>query len=237
MPRSASSQTTLTFAGCLEGARTIFPLMPGLIVFAMAFGAAAAQKGLSLTEAGLFSGLVFAGLAQMVALEGWSTHWTAASLLALGFLTMTVNMRHVLMAAALRPWFAPLPAWQSYSSLVLLADNNWALAMRYHTQGGWDAGYFIGSGFVTWAIWVIGTLAGHVIGGGIPDPKAVGVDLVVPAFFIAMLLPNWRGRREAVGWGVAAGVSILVSFVLPGWWFIVIGALAGAFAGGFTDER
>ncbi len=237
MPRSAHTQTTLTLAGCLDGARTIFPLMPGLVVFAMAFGAAAAQKGLSLAEAGLFSGLVFAGLAQMVALEGWSTHWTAASLLALGLLTMTVNMRHVLMAASLRPWFAPLPAWQSYSSLVLLADNNWALAMRYHAQGGWDVGYFIGAGFVTWVIWVLGTLAGHVVGGGIPDPKAVGVDLVVPAFFIAMLLPNWRGRREAVGWGVAAAVAIVVSFLLPGWWFIVIGALAGALAGGFTDER
>ncbi|MDQ0507183.1 AzlC family ABC transporter permease [Xanthobacter agilis] len=237
MPHSDHPPTTLTLAGFFDGARTIFPLMPGLVVFAMAFGAAAAQKGLSLTEAGLFSGLVFAGLAQMVALEGWSTHWTAASLLALGFLTMTVNMRHVLMAAALRPWFAPLPAWQSYSALVLLADNNWALAMRYHTQGGRDAGYFIGAGFITWVIWVIGTLAGHVVGGGIPDPKAVGVDLVVPAFFIAMLLPNWRGRREAVGWGVAATVAIVTSFVLAGWWFIVIGALAGAVAGGFTDER
>lgn len=237
MPRSQHPPTTITLAGCLDGARTIFPLMPGLVVFAMAFGAAAAQKGLSLVEAGLFSGLVFAGLAQMVALEGWSNHWTAASLLALGFLTMTVNMRHVLMAAALRPWFAPLPAWQSYSSLALLADNNWALAMRYHAQGGWDAGYFIGSGLVTWLIWVVGTLAGHVVGGGIPDPKAVGVDLVVPAFFIAMLLPNWRGRREAVGWGVAALAAVAASFLLPGWWFVVIGALAGAVAGGFTDER
>lgn len=237
MPHTTHPKTSLTLAGCLDGARTIFPLMPGLAVFAMAFGAVAAQKGLSLVEAGLFSGLVFAGLAQMVALEGWATHWTASALLALGFLTMTVNLRHVLMAASLRSWFAPLPAWQSYSSLLLLADNNWALAMRYHAQGGWDVGYYIGSGLVTWAIWVLGSLAGHVVGGVIPDPKAVGVDLVVPAFFIAMLLPNWKGRREAVGWGVAAGVAVLTSFLLGGWWFIVIGALAGALAGGFTDER
>ena len=173
----------------------------------------------------------------MVALEGWSQHWSASALLALAFLTFTVNMRHVLMAAALRPWFAPLPAWQTYPSLLLLADNNWAAAMRYYTLGGRDAGFFVGSGFVTWSVWVAATALGHLAGGGVPDAKAVGIDLVVPAFFIAMLLPNWRGRREAVAWGVAAAVSVTVSFVLAGWWFIVVGALAGALAGGFVDDE
>ncbi|MFS8036168.1 AzlC family ABC transporter permease [Xanthobacter sp. AM11] len=226
----------LTLSGCLQGARAMLPLMPGIAAFGMAFGAASVQKGFSFAEASLSSALVFAGLAQMVALEGWTQHWSAATLVALGFLTFTVNMRHVLMAAALRPWLGPLPAWQSYCALLLLADNNWAASLRYHAEGGDDAGYFVGSGFLTWVVWVLATMAGHIIGGGIPDPKAIGIDLVVPAFFVAMLLPNWKGRREAVGWGVAAAVSIAVSFVLPGWWFIVIGALAGAFAGGFTDD-
>lgn len=215
----------------------MLPLMPGIAAFGAAFGAASVQKGFSLFEATLSSALVFAGLAQMVALEGWTAHWTPAGLLALGFLTFTVNMRHVLMAASLRPWLGPLPAWQSYPGLLLLADNNWAASMRYHAEGGTDAGFFLGSGLITWVVWIIATMAGHAVGGSIPDPKVVGIDLVVPAFFVAMLLPNWKGRREAVGWGVAAAVSIAASFLLGGWWFIVIGALAGAVAGGFTDER
>ncbi|MDE1571025.1 AzlC family ABC transporter permease [Aquabacter sp. P-9] len=212
------------------------PLMPGLSVFGMAFGAAAAQKGFTLFEASLSSALVFAGLAQMVALEGWTRTWTPAGLLALGLLTFTVNMRHLLMAASMRPWLGALPPWQSYPSLLLLADNNWAAAMRYHAQGGNDAGYFIGSGVITWILWLVSTAAGQIIGGGLPDPKAVALDLVVPAFFVAMLVPNWRGRRELVGWGVAAAVSVGVSYVLPGWWFIVIGAVSGAIAGGFADD-
>ncbi len=225
----------MTLAGTVEGARAMLPLLPGLTVFGMAFGAAAAQRGLSLAEATLFSGAVFAGLAQMATLEAWSEHFTFGALVAIGFLTFAVNLRHVLMAAALRPWLGPLPAWQSYPALLVLADKNWALAMRYHGQGGMDGGYFLGAGLVTWFLWVVGTLAGHLIGGGIPDPKAMGVDLVVPAFYIAMLVPNWRGRRESVAWGVAAAVSIAASVLLPGWWFIVIGAVAGAVAGGFTD--
>ncbi|OYY80213.1 MAG: branched-chain amino acid ABC transporter permease, partial [Rhizobiales bacterium 35-66-30] len=109
-------------------------------------------------------------------------------------------------------------------------------AMRYHAHGGNDAGYFVGSGLITWVVWLLSTVAGQVIGGGIPDPKAFAIDLVVPAFFIAMLVPNWKGRREAVSWGVAALVSVAASYLVPGWWFIVIGAVAGALAGGFADE-
>lgn len=230
-----TSPIRFTRQAFLDGARVMVPLMPGMWLFGLAFGAAAAQKGFSVWEAGLSSGLIFAGLAQMVALEGWRHDWTVPSLLALAVLTFTVNMRHLLMAASMRPWFGALPAWKSYPTLFFLADNNWAATMRYYAQGGRDAAFFVGSGAFTWIMWVLSSMAGQVLGGGLPDPKAVAIDLVVPAFFVAMLVPNWKGRREAIGWGVAAVVSVGASFVLPGWWFIFIGAVSGAIAGGFAD--
>ncbi|TCT06728.1 AzlC family ABC transporter permease [Aquabacter spiritensis] len=236
MDDTASPRVRFTRAGFLAGARVMGPMMPGMCLFGLAFGAAAAQKGFSALEVALSSGLVFAGLAQMVALEGWTNDWTPGGLLALGFLTFTVNTRHLLMAASMRPWLGQLPGWQAYPTLFFLADNNWAATMRYHTKGGRDVGYFVGSGAFTWLMWVLSSAAGQVLGGGLPDPKAVAIDLVVPAFFIAMLVPNWRGRREFVGWGVAAAVSVAASFLVPGWWFIFIGAVAGAVAGGFVDE-
>ncbi|MGU3494516.1 AzlC family ABC transporter permease [Xanthobacteraceae bacterium A53D] len=232
-----TSRVAITPAGLLIGARAMIPLMPGLALFGMAFGAAAAQKGFSLAEVALSSGLVFAGLAQMVALEGWSASWTPGTLLALALLTFAVNMRHFLMSAAMRPWLMHLPSWQAYLSLTLMADNNWAAAMRYRADGGSDAGYFVGAGMASWVLWLLASMAGQVIGGGLPDPKAYAIDLVVPAFFVAMLVPNWKGRRQAISWGVAAAVSVGASYLLPGWWFIVIGAIAGAVAGGFADDE
>lgn len=234
----ASSHTPVRFTreGFFQGARVMVPLMPGMWLFGLAFGAASAQQGFSWLETALSSGLVFAGLAQMVALEGWQPDWTVPGLLALALLTFTVNMRHLLMAASMRPWLASLPPFKSYPTLFLLADNNWAATMRYYAQGGRDAGFFVGSGAFTWLMWVLSSAAGQVIGGGLPDPKAVAIDVVVPAFFIAMLVPNWKGRREFVGWGVAALVSVAASYLVPGWWFIFIGAICGAVAGGFTDD-
>ena len=72
------SHSIFTRAGFVEGARSTLPAFPGLIVFALAFGAAAAQKGLSLWEALGMSAFVYAGSAQMVGLEVWQKIWTPA---------------------------------------------------------------------------------------------------------------------------------------------------------------
>ena len=61
----------LTFAAAAHGARLCLPLLPGVLVFATAFGAAAVGKGLTLAQAVVMSGLVYGGASQMVALELW----------------------------------------------------------------------------------------------------------------------------------------------------------------------
>ena len=80
---------------------------PGILAmaaFGVAFGAIAAQRGLSLIDATLMSTLVFAGASQLVAVEIWPHPMTAAGAAALGLVTATINMRFILMGASLRPW-------------------------------------------------------------------------------------------------------------------------------------
>jgi predicted branched-subunit amino acid permease len=59
----------------------------------------------------------------------------------------------------------------------------------------------------------------------------------MPSFFAAMLVPMWRGAGRARSWLVAGATALLVDWLLPGWWFIVVGAVAGALAGAFLDDR
>ena len=68
-------------AGFAEGVRLALPVMPGMVLFGAAFGALAAQKGLSLFEAALMSAVVYAGASQFVALEMWSDIATLAGML------------------------------------------------------------------------------------------------------------------------------------------------------------
>lgn len=222
--------------GFALGVRLALPLLPGMIAFALAVGTTAARKGFTLVESLMMNGIVYAGASQMVAMEIWPDRLTAASIAALALVTATVNARMLLMGAALRPWFGPLPAWQTYPLMYLTTDPGWLISMRYRAGGGNDAAIFLGSGVIIWLTWMASTTAGYLLGAVIANPRALGLDLVMPVFFAAMLLPLWSGKRRGVGWAVAAAVALAVDALGFGWWFIVAGALAGAVVEGFADE-
>jgi predicted branched-subunit amino acid permease len=148
-----------------------------------------------------------------------------------------LGARMVLMGVSLRPWFGQLPAWQSYPALFLLNDSSWLIAMRYHAEGGRDAAVYLGAGVTIVVGWMMATCAGYVLGGFVVDPARYGLDLVMPVFFAAMLVPLWTGRRRAYAWVVAGIVALAVQHIVAGWWFIIAGSLAGALAGAFLDEK
>jgi predicted branched-subunit amino acid permease len=141
-----------------------------------------------------------------------------------------------LMSVSMRPWFGKLPAWQSYPGLFLLTDASWLIAMRYHGEGGRDPAAYYGAAIIITLGWIVGTVAGYFLGGFVVEPKTYGLDLVLPVFFAAMLVPLWSGARRAIGWGVAGIVAVAAQEVLPGYWFIIIGAVSGALVGGLLDE-
>jgi branched chain amino acid efflux pump len=61
----------------------------------------------------------------------------------------------------------------------------------------------------------------------VPEPKHFGLDLVMPVYFCAMLLPLWKGAGPALPWLAAGTVAVIVHALVPGYVFIVAGALAG----------
>jgi 4-azaleucine resistance transporter AzlC len=226
-----------SWAGVVEGARRALPVMPGMVMFGAAFGALAAQKGLSLLEATLMSAVVYAGASQFVAIEMWPDIATFGGILVLGLVTATVNMRFILMTAALRPWFGSLPSWQSYPALFTITDPGWLIATNYHAQGGRDASILVGGGLAFWLLWVGSVVPGYLLGALVTDQKSFGLDVIMPAFFVVMLVPLWRGAPRAIPWAVAGGVALAVAALVPGWWFIMAGSVAGAVAGGLIDEH
>ncbi|MGL5362400.1 MAG: AzlC family ABC transporter permease [Bosea sp. (in: a-proteobacteria)] len=230
------SPPVLTWRGCAEGMRRIAPLTPGVVVFAGAFGAAAVSKGMTLAEAVAMSAFVYAGVSQLVAMEIWRPEWTWGAILGLMAVTFTVNARMVLMGAAMQPWMSRHPGWVNALHLFFFTDANWLIGTRYHNEGGRDLGVVVGAGVLLWFVWVAATVPGYLLGALVTDPRRYGLDLVMPIYFAAMVVPLWRGKRMGLAWAIAGVVAVLTAKLWGGYAFIVAGALAGAIAGAFLDD-
>jgi 4-azaleucine resistance transporter AzlC len=218
------------------GAVGMLPLLPGLFAFGMAFGTVAARKGFTLFETLLMSATVFAGMSQIIVLESWPERLTLSAIAATALVTGMVSMRFLLIGASLRPWLGTSSSFKVYPTLYLLTEPNWLLSMRYRTNGGTDPAFLLGSGVMVWIFWVLAAAPGYWLGASVADPKIYGLDLVMPAFFTAMLVSLWRGPRRSIAWIVAGAVAVASDMLLGGFWFVLTGAIAGSVAGGLIDD-
>ncbi len=217
-----------TWSGALLGVRRSIPLVLSVCTYGIAFGVLARQAGLSLIAATLMSTLVRAGASQLVVLGLWSSSLPVVSII---FTTLLVNLRFLLMGAALRPWFAQLSPLKAYGSLSFLGDESWALTMQELTEGKQNAAFLVGCGLVLNIAWIGATIGGYLLGAIIGKPEQWGLDFAFTATFLALLMGMWKGKTTLLPWAVAAAVAIVSAHWLPGKWYILLGGLAGSIIG------
>lgn len=225
-----------TLAAFRQGALDVLPFVPGLTAFAMAYGTVAARKGMTLFETILMSATIFAGVLQMVVLDSWPETLTLGAIVGIVALAALVNARYVMIGATLRPLLGVAPARKIFPTLFFLVEPPWLLSLRYYDKGGRDPAYLLGGGVMLYVVWVTMAVPGFVAGAAVADPRRFGLDLVMPAFFVAMLVSVWRGPRRSWGIVVGAGAAIVTDYLFGGFWYLIVGALAGSIAGALNDD-
>ena len=233
--KATGNTITFTFSGTLLGARRTVPLAISAFAIGIVFGVLARQAKLSVMDALLMSGMVYAGASQFVALSLWTTIPFPVTTIILT--TFIVNLRHLLMGASLRPWFSQLSPWKVYTSVFFMVDESWALTMSDFTAGGRDAGFLLGSGFILYIAWVSSAVIGRTVGAWIQDPAQWGLDFAFTAVFTALLAGMFKGKSNLLPWAVAAIVAVAAAHWLPGKWYILLGGLAGSIIGAITDAK
>src|SRR5687768_2650466 len=209
MRHRGEAKPTLAWRAVPEGFRAILPVTLYVVPMGLAFGAAAAGKGLTAVQALLMSAVVFAGSSQFAALDLWSAPLALLPLLLTAF---AVNARHLLLGAALAPWLNRVRGSSRYIAAALLTDPNWAYLAKAEAEGERDpgrlAGLLVGTGLALWSTWLIGTALGVLLGGDLGDLKRFGLDLLVVTFFTAVLAGLWRTAGEDLApWAAAAAVG------------------------------
>lgn len=210
----------------LRGLLDAVPIMLGFVPFALVLGAQAAQKGMSVVEVPLMTGLNFGGGSEFAAVALWSS---PPHLLLIAAVTLLINSRHILMGAALAPAFKGKPLRQVLPALFFMCDEVWALAMQEMRRKGGviSLRYYAGVAAPLYLTWVVCTTIGAAIGPVLGDVTRFGFDMAFPAVFLVMLAGMWTGLRAALPWIaslIAAGLSVLF---LPGAWYVPVGTLTG----------
>lgn len=206
----------------------LLPISLFVVAFGAAFGLAAVQAGLSPLESLLMSTTVFAGASQFAAVDMWGAEISILPLVAVVF---AINSRHLLMGASLYPMLKKVSPGKRYGMLLLLTDANWAVSAQDYQNGRPNLEVILGGGLALWLAWIVGTTLGVYFGGLLENPKALGLDMVLGCFLLAMALGGKKSPRVLVAWLVAGSASLAAWKWLPPNMHVVVGALAGGAIG------
>ena len=193
MNSATLSQTTRGESALASAFRQTLPIILDYVPVGFAYGVLAQKSGLSGINTILMSVLVFAGSAQLIAVGLFAA---GAAPLAIVATTFVVNLRHLLMSAALAPY---LRAW-SKTRLALFAyqmtDETFALHAGRFAKGEIGAGETFGINVIAQSAWVGGTVLGLAASTLITDIRPIGLDYALPAMFIALLLGQLKSRQH-----------------------------------------
>lgn len=223
---------TLEVAGQLrQAAARALALAPGLVPLGMLFGATAVAEGWTVGQAAAASATVFAGAAQFAALAVDAGDASVAAAVAL---VLVINSRYVLLATATlelaRPQ-RPGPAARVLLAL-LVVDESYALQSEWARRGGAKVAGLAAIGACLWLAWLASTVAGALLGGGLPSLEPYGLDYALAGLFVGLfgLFADTRPKL-AVGL-LCVGLAAVASLLGAGLATVVVVPPVVAFAAG-----
>ena len=194
-----------------RGFRSGVPIIVGYVPIALAFGVLAKTGGIPLWGAALFSGVIFAGASQFMALALLGGGAGTGEIVLATFL---VNFRHFLMSASLA---SRLPALKGYLRPLLafgVTDEVFSLASLREEPP--SAAEVLGLEAAAYSSWVGGTLLGFLLGEFLGETLRASLGIAIYAMFVGLLVPAVRRLPLRGAVAVLAGGFHLGLGRLPG---------------------
>ena len=202
------------------------PLWLGVVPFGVAYAVTARAAGLSLLETQALSALVFAGSAQFSAVGLFAVGAAGAEIV---LTTLLLNVRHVLYGLSLGREIE-LTRRERPVAAFFLTDEAFGVVAGATER---SFRFLLGAELSLFMMWNLATLAGFLLGAAIPDPARLGVDLIFPLAFLALLVPLVRTRVELAVAVASAVLAFGLARVLPGGLPILLTGIAGSLLGAF----
>jgi len=207
---------------------TALPVVMGYLPIGFAYGVLAINAGLTIFQTVLMSIIVFAGSAQLIAVSLFAQMLHPLSIIATTFI---VNLRHLLMSAALAPhmknWNHSQVAFFSFE----LTDESFGLHSLRFDQGNNQPGTSITINIICQFAWVLGSFLGAAAGNLIQDVRPFALDYALPAMFIALLIMQIKHRTHLIIAGISAILSLILWQLGATQWHVIIATVISATIG------
>lgn len=219
----------------LTGSRRAAPVVIGYLPVGFAFGVLVVQNGMPPWMAVLTSIIVYAGSAQLIAADLLGVGTSAATLI---LTTFIVNLRHLLMSTALTPWLSQWPrSWLACFGLEL-TDEVFALHSQQERAGHKPKpAALFACNIIAHVGWVTGTALGAFSGDLLGDTRPFGLDFTLSAMFIALIVPQVRGRLHLAAACTSALLATLLTMHGAGQWAAILATVCTASLAGYAAHR
>jgi 4-azaleucine resistance transporter AzlC len=212
----------------LAGAQAALPFALATLVLGISFGVLARSLGWGVLAPIVFSVIAFSGSAQFAVASVLGSGGGVLPAIAAAAL---LNARFGPMGVAVAPYLKGGPLRRALEGQAVV-DASWALASR--GGGRFDREFMIGATSPQVIAWIGGTIVGVLGGDFIGDPERLGLDVIFPAFFLALLAEELRSAHRSARAVIVALIAAvlalaLVPFAPPG--VPVIAACAAALLG------
>ncbi|MEE8601362.1 AzlC family ABC transporter permease [Euzebya tangerina] len=180
------------------------------LVFGVSFGAVGVAGGADPLMLTVMSVVVFGPSSQFGALTILLAGGAATAALVTG---LVLNSRLVALGLVISPRLDVGPIRRALAA-HLVVDASVLLAIRMERPADLRR-FYLESGVAVWLSWILGTMAGSVVGGSLDDLGRFGIDVALPALFLGLLAPTITDRRSRVAAAVGAVAAVATTPVLP----------------------
>lgn len=216
------------------GLREQVPGAIGNMPFGLIVGAASTSAGMDPWLAIGMSIIVFAGAAQLAAIQLMAQNAPAAIVV---LTVLVVNLRMAMYSAAVAPFFRHLSPGRRWLFAYLLTDHAFALMTARFTPDknteNCDA-YYLGATSFMWLAWqvalAVGVFAGTLV------PARWSLDFAIPLVFLSLVLPALQTREHWAA-AIAAGVAASFTTSMPLRLGLISAAMVGVVVGAWLDAR
>ncbi|ERM16327.1 AzlC family ABC transporter permease [Brevibacillus sp. 7WMA2] len=193
----------------IKGVKDCIPTLLGYLSIGIAAGVIQKAAGLSIAEIALISLILYAGSAQFIAAGMMAT---GSSLTAIIITILFVNLRHILLSAALAPYFRHLSPLRNMLVGSLLTDETFGVAISETAKKNQISEKWMhGLNITAYLNWFVANLAGAFLAQWISNPEKFGLEFALPAMFIGILILTMLGRSKIKLDIVVAIIAVVIA--------------------------